>query len=118
MSPAPLQLLPCPFCGSAAVARWDGPEPRPFYVRCSRATCPGHNSVSFAEADVALAEWNRRVQLPPAKPDFVAHLGGFTTKNLIRGELVEFELDRTGVLTSDKMQFNPHSTPLMLRPCE
>ena len=30
--------------------------------------------------------------------------------------MIGFELDRTGVLTSDKIAFSPWSTPLMLRP--
>jgi hypothetical protein len=112
-----MKPLPCPFCGAAAMARWDGPEVKPFSVGCSAESCPGHRlSVTFAEADVAMTAWNRRAQLPPEKPENVAAFSGFTTKNLIRGEMVEFELDRTGVLMSDKMRFNPHSVPLMLKP--
>ena len=109
--------LACPFCGSSALARWDGPELRPYYIRCSRAGCPGHNtSVTFAEADVAMTEWNCRAQLGPVDPQPVAHIAGFCTKNLMRGELVSFDLDRTGVMMSDKMRFQPDATPLMLRP--
>lgn len=112
-----MKPLPCPFCGGEAAARWDGPEVRPFSIRCTRAHCPGCNtSVTFAEADVAMAEWNRRPQLPPARPEIVASLAGFATKDLIRGELVGFDLDRTGVLISEKMRFTHHSLPLMLRP--
>jgi hypothetical protein len=114
-----MNALPCPFCGTEAVPRWDGPEAKSFYIRCARPACPGHNpAVTFAEADVAMTEWNRRAQLPPPKPDPVHSLAGFTTKSLLRGEMVEFDLDRTGILSSDKMRFNPHSPALMLRPRE
>jgi hypothetical protein len=107
---------PCPFCGAAAVAKWDGEEPRPFYVRCSHDTCPGANAVRFADGDVALEKWNRRVQVPPQPGDRIGNLHGFTKKNLIRGELVAFDLDRTGVLVSDAVAFSPHSAPLMFKP--
>ncbi len=96
------------------MCRWDGPEAKPFYVRCERVGCPAHNSTqTFSEGDVALARWNQRVQMPPREPEPVARLGGFTSKDLIRGEMISFELDRTGVLISDKIAFSPWSTPLM-----
>lgn len=60
--------------------------------------------------------WNRRVQPAPARRDIVGDVTGFAKKDLIRGEMVVFYLDRTGVLTSDKMEFGVHSKPLMLRP--
>lgn len=110
--------LPCPFCGGEAEARWDAPEPRPFVVRCAVPTCPGHTLTSFAEPDVAMERWNRRAQMPPRKSEPVHALSGFTTRSLIRGEMVWFDLDRTGVLTSDALRFNPASRPLMLKPRE
>ncbi len=114
-----MNALPCPFCGAEAVPKWDAPESKPYYVRCSQPTCPGHNStVTHAEADVAMDRWNRRAQMPPANPFSIACIGGFTTKSLIRGELVYFDLDRTGVLRSDSFRFNPHSQALMLKPRE
>src|SRR5687767_7739750 len=109
--------LPCPFCGAEAVCKFDGPEAKPFYVRCEREGCPGCNSTQgFAEGDVALRRWNQRVQMPAQNPDCVADLSGFASKDLIRGELVTIQLDRTGVLRSDKLAFAPWSTPLMKRP--
>ena len=73
--------LPCPFCGTEAVCKWDGPEAKPFFVRCERVGCPAYNSTqTFAEGDVALARWNQRVQMPPVSPERVAHLGGFAVK--------------------------------------
>ena len=79
---------------------------RPFQVRCSRVACPGFNlSQGYADPEVALNEWNRRVQIPP----------GFTKKSLIRGEMVWMTLDKTGVLTSDAIAFSPNSAPLMLK---
>lgn len=111
--------LPCPFCGAEAVCKFDGPEAKPFYVRCERAGCPAYNSSqTFADGEVALARWNLRAQMPPPNPEYVAHLSGFASKDLIRGEMISFELDRTGVLTSDKIAFSPWSTPLMLRPAD
>ena len=90
---------------------------RPFQVRCSRVECPGFNlSQGYADPELALNEWNQRVQAPPRHPDRVGGIGGFTTKNLIRGELVWMTLDRTGVLTSDAIAFSPNSEPLMLKP--
>jgi hypothetical protein len=62
--------------------------------------------------------WNRRAQMPPANPFSVYCIGGFATKNLIRGELVQFDLDRTGVLCSDAFRFDPHSRALTLKPRE
>jgi hypothetical protein len=109
--------LPCPFCGSEAVCRFDGPETKPFYVRCERIGCPAHNSTqTFAEGDVAMRRWNQRVQIPPANTEFIANVSGFASRDLIRGELICIELDRTGVLLSDKIAFSPWSTPLMKRP--
>lgn len=90
---------------------------RPFYVCCPRVACPGYNPHhSYAHEETALQEWNRRVQSPPDQCDPICHLAGFTTKDLIRGEMVCFNLDRTGALVSDKMQFHPHSVPLMKKP--
>lgn len=98
------------------MCRFDGPEAKPFYVRCERVGCPAYNSSqTFAEGDVALRRWNQRVQLPPPTPMRVADVSGFATKDLIRGELIGIELDRTGVLRSDKIAFSPWSTPLTLR---
>lgn len=109
--------LACPFCGAVAIGRIDGPDPaRPFVVRCSIDRCVGNNASGHAEAEDALAAWNRRVQLRPASPCTEADLFGFTTKDLIRGELVHFVLDRTGVFTSKAFEFSPHSTPLMKKP--
>ena len=35
----------------------DGEEPRPFYLRCSRVTCPGHNTATrYADAELAMIE--------------------------------------------------------------
>lgn len=114
-----MNALPCPFCGSAAAPRWDAPEPKPFYIRCTDAGCPGHTTgTTYADADVAMTRWNRRAQMPPENPFEIHTLGGFTTRNLIRGELVIFDLDRTGVLTSEAMRFNLHSRALMFRPRE
>lgn len=48
--------------------------------------------------------------------DVVAQITGFATKDLIRGEMVPFDLDRTGVLVSEKMEFGVYSAPLMPRP--
>lgn len=115
---AVVKPLPCPFCGNAAEARWDAPEPRPFVVRCGEPTCPGHTSVSFADADVALERWQRRAQMPPVNPQRAYAFCGFTTRSLLRGELVQFGLDRTGVVCSDAFRFDPHSRPLMLKPPE
>ena len=109
--------LPCPFCGSEAVCRLDGAEAKPFYVRCERIGCPAHNSTqTFAEGDVALRRWNQRVQLPPPNPERVVTVSGFARRDLIRGELICIDLDRTGVLISDKIAFSPWMTPLMKRP--
>lgn len=109
--------LLCPFCGAEAVCRFDGPEAKPFYVRCERVGCPAHNSTqTFADGEVAMTRWNQRVQMPLANPERVAHIAGYASKDLIRGEMICLELDRTGVLTSDRMAFNPWSAPLMLRP--
>lgn len=97
----------------------DGPEAKPFYLRCVRLGCPGNNATqTFAEADVAMAIWNRRVVTPPASPQRVADLWGFTKKSLIRGEMICLSLDRTGVFQSDAVAFDPHSKPLMLKPRE
>ena len=108
--------LPCPFCGAEAVCRFDGPEAKPFYVRCERVGCPAYNtSQTFADGEVALARWNQRAQLPSANPDPIADVSGFASKDLIRGELISMKLDRTGVLQSDKIRFSPWSTPLEKR---
>ena len=63
-----------------------------------------------------MVRWNQRVQLPPLSPARVADVSGFASKDLIRGELISIELDRTGVLRSAKIAFTPWSTPLMKRP--
>ena len=110
------QLLPCPFCGAEAVCRFDGPEAKPFYVRCERVGCPAFNtSQTFADGEIALRRWNQRVQMPPEQPEKIADVSGFARKDLIRGELISMELDQTGVLQSDKIAFSPWSTPLMKR---
>jgi hypothetical protein len=88
--------LPCPFCGVEAVCKFDGPEAKPFYVRCERVGCPGFNTQSFAEGDVALSRWNQRVQLPAPNPDYEADVSAFASKDLIRGELITIQLERTG----------------------
>ena len=62
--------------------------------------------------------WNRRVQGRPETVNSVARLAGFAKKDLIRGEMIIFELDRTGILVSAKMDFGVHSTPLMPKPRE
>lgn len=111
-----MKLLPCPFCGSAAVAGFDAPEPRPFYVRCSRARCPGNTGQSYAEGETATAEWQCRAQMPAANPQPVLTLVGFTKKALIRGEGVSLTLDRTGVFQSDEIAFSPWSEPVMKKP--
>ena len=113
-----MKVLPCPFCGGEAVGRSDGAvEARPFYVRCSRPICPAHAfNVGHADAELALLAWNRRVQLPPETRESVADIYGFTTKSLIRGEMICMNLDRTGVLSSDVIAFSPHSEPLMKKP--
>lgn len=104
--------LSCPFCGAEAVCKFDGREAKPFYVRCERVGCPAFNSTqTFAEGDVALSRWNQRVQMPPAYSERIAHLSGFARADLIRGELIMFELDRCGVLVSDKIAFSPWSPP-------
>lgn len=110
--------LPCPFCGSPAVGRTDGvADDHPFYVRCSRVGCPGFNtSQGHADPEAAMIAWNRRIQPAPAPSGAVGDVTAFATKDLIRGEMVVFYLDRTGVLISDKMEFGVHSRPLMLRP--
>jgi hypothetical protein len=110
--------LPCPFCGGLAIGRTDGQrEDRPFYVRCSHAGCPGHNTTqSYAAPEEAMLRWNRRIQPAPRPADILGDVTAFATKDLIRGEMVVFCLDRTGVLTSDKMEFGIHSRPLMLKP--
>src|SRR4051812_48529531 len=102
---SPTMPLPCPFCGSPATGRTDGPEPRPFVIRCSGTQCPGANAVGYADPEAALTARNRRVQLSPQSPRPVCDVYGFTKRNLIRGELVTFTLDRTGVLTSDAIDF-------------
>jgi hypothetical protein len=109
--------LACPFCGSESVGRMDGIDPqRPFYVRCVNVDCAGFGIRSgFAEPEAAVRAWNRRAQLPPARRERSADLVGFTKKDLIRGELVRFTLDRTGILESDAIAFSPHSEPLMKR---
>jgi hypothetical protein len=56
--------------------------------------------------------------MPPHDPAHVADVSGFASKDLIRGELVTIQLDRTGVLKSDKLEFAPWSTPLMKRPLD
>src|SRR5262249_52983617 len=106
-----MKPAPCPFCGAAAIGRADGPDCRPFLIRCSDPCCPGYNtSQSYADSEVALRKWNQRVQLPPSFEDPIADVWGFTTRDLIRGELVSLTLDRTGVFQSDKIAFSPHST--------
>jgi hypothetical protein len=60
--------------------------------------------------------WNRRVQPAPPPGAIVGDVTDFAKKDLIRGEKVVFHLDRTGVLSSDKMEFGVHSRPLMLKP--
>lgn len=60
--------------------------------------------------------WNRRIQPAPTPFNPVGDLTGFATKDLIRGEMVIFILDSTGVLTSEKMEFGVHSRPLMFKP--
>lgn len=73
--------LPSPFCGGAAVARWDGPKARAFSMRCTHATCPGCNvTQTFAEGDVAMAVWNRRAQMSPPVMNEVADVSGFAKK--------------------------------------
>ena len=89
---------------------------RPFQVRCSRVACPGFNlSQGYSDPEVALDEWNRRVQIPPATLQRAADVCGFSKKSLIRGEMVWMTLDKTGVLTSDAIAFSPNSAPLMPR---
>ena len=39
-------------------------------------------------------------------------IGAFTTKNLIRGELIMMYLDRSGRLTADKLQFSSDTPKL------
>ena len=101
-----------------AEARWDGPEAKPFCVRCTLATCPGFTCQSYAEADVAMERWNRRVQLPPPNPDKIVDLVGFTKKSLLRGEIVTLRLDRTGIFQSEEIAFEPHRKPLIPKPRE
>jgi hypothetical protein len=107
--------LPCPFCGASAVGRTDGTEARPFVMRCSRDGCPGQTSQGFADAEFALIQWNRRVQLPPPNPEPVCDVFGFTKKSLMRGELISLTLDKTGVLTSVEIDFGWHK-PLVRKP--
>jgi hypothetical protein len=112
-----MKPLPCPFCGSPSVGRSDGDPKAPFHVRCTREACPGCNrSLGFADPELALFEWNRRVLLPPETRETVAAFYGLTTKSLMRGELVCLDLDRTGVLISNAIAFSPHSEPLMRKP--
>jgi hypothetical protein len=114
-----LKPLPCPFCGNEDVGRLDGPdEVRPFHVRCTRASCPAAHTTGFSDPELALSEWNRRVQMPPANPESIGAIYGFTKKSLIRGELVRMTLDRTGVLSSDALAFSPNDPPLMWKPRE
>ena len=97
----------------------DGPELKPCYVRCERAGCPWYNTgPTFSDGEVAMRRWNPRAQLPPPTAERAAIVSAFARKDLIRGELICFELDRTGVLQSDKVVFSPWSTPLMKRPSD
>jgi hypothetical protein len=112
-----MKPLPCPFCGTDPQLGFNGPVPsKPFYVRCSRVTCPAHNAHGWADGEVALTQWNRRAQLPPADPKPIAQIAAFTTKDMIRGEMVWMTLDRIGLLTSDKLQFSPDSPQVFLKP--
>ena len=77
---------------------------------------PGVLTQGFADPELALSEWNRRAQMPPANPVKFGHVSGFTKKSLIRGEMVWMELDRTGALTSDQIAFCPESRELMWKP--
>lgn len=113
-----MKLLPCPFCGGEPEVRFDAPEPRPFLIRCAKPTCPGRTSTSYAEDDVATTHWQCRAQMPPPNPEPVHSLAAFTTRSLMRGEMLWFDLDRTGALTSDALRFTPESKALMLKPRE
>jgi hypothetical protein len=55
------------------------------------------------------------VQLPPPNPQHVCDVYGFTKRSLIRGELIALTLDKTGVLTSEAIDFGRHR-PLMRKP--
>ena len=66
-----MDLLPCPFCGSAAETWVDRPAPGckadTFGVRCSGSDCGPYPEI-LADTDaraLVVAQWNRRVQ-PPA----------------------------------------------------
>lgn len=108
--------LSCPFCGAAAVARMDGPDCRPFSVRCSEPACPAADSQGCAAPEVAMRRWNMRAPAPSSPTHPVADVWGFTKKNLIRGEMVCLTLDQSGVFQSEAISFSKHSKPLMLRP--
>lgn len=63
---APIELLPCPFCGHSAHIE-NGP-PELFYAECTRGDGCGINGHICDSAAAAAAAWNRRSSAQPAAP--------------------------------------------------
>lgn len=80
------RLEPCPFCGDDAMAGWFAGEAN---VACTSPDCPGaHGASAYLaqhEADkdeamsAAVAEWNRRADLP--RPEDAARIAELEAEN-------------------------------------
>lgn len=69
------ELLPCPFCGSAAhmVHLTELPDDDPnfggAYIECTKGACAATTNIHFGEYDAILREkWNRRAALSAQVP--------------------------------------------------
>jgi Restriction alleviation protein Lar len=61
----PVELLPCPFCGShAELQEAAGENEGAFFVACTNPICEGSTNLIFACGDdpepLLIAKWNRR----------------------------------------------------------
>lgn len=61
-------LLPCPFCGGAAMI---GPTPTMWMVECNNFECSANPDVFKLFKNDAIAAWNRRAALPPTSGEAV-----------------------------------------------
>ena len=88
-----------------------------YYIRCEKRNCPrASTGAAVDEPGAAIRAWNQRVapKSPVGTP--VTHLIGFTTKSLLRGEMVSLVLDSAGALSSAQVDFSGWPVRWMVKP--